>query len=251
MSPEYRATLRKSQLLSASDVQDRHPLRLASLLLSLLSICLSGAIIGTTADAYSIYHKESNAMNPWWLPLWPDHFDTGGARSLIGAGAGVILFNGIYVALSLTPKLNFHAGSFRAMLSAVMFSTASALLALVSIVYSAILNRSGRSRETIQTWTCRFSTGIPLSSIDINDADKNLTNDSFQKVCAESRFAFWALVAVVILQALLFCTSIAQWSTSFWARTRRTLDDGRPDTGTEMESQKDLKLSGEFPKNSY
>jgi hypothetical protein len=59
------------------------------------------------------------------------------------------------------------------------------------------------------------------------------------------------MVTVVILQALLFGVAIAQWVMSFWQRTTSNFDDERPDTGTEMESQKDLKISEEFPKQNY
>jgi hypothetical protein len=59
------------------------------------------------------------------------------------------------------------------------------------------------------------------------------------------------MVTVVILQALLFGVTIAQWVMSFWQRTTSNFDDERPDTGTEMESQKDLKISEEFPKQNY
>ena len=65
------------------------------------------------------------------------------------------------------------------------------------------------------------------------------------------KFAFWALVTIVILQALLFSIAIAQWVISLWSNTKREFGDDRPDTGTEMESQRDLKISEEFPKQQY
>ena len=65
------------------------------------------------------------------------------------------------------------------------------------------------------------------------------------------KFAFWTLVVIVILQAALFSVAIAQWAMSLWSSTKKTYEDERPDTGTEMESQRDLKLSTEFPKQAY
>jgi nitrogen fixation-related uncharacterized protein len=56
---------------------------------------------------------------------------------------------------------------------------------------------------------------------------------------------------IVILQAALFSVAIAQWAMYLWSNTKKTFDDERPDTGTEMESQRDLKISEEFPKQSY
>jgi len=106
MSPEYRATLRRSQGPSShSNTRNRHPLRLLSLALALLSTCLSVAVIGTAGNAFSIYKMQSAANNPWWLPLWPGHFDTGGTNALIGAGAGIVLLNGVFVVLCLVPKV--------------------------------------------------------------------------------------------------------------------------------------------------
>lgn len=108
MSPEYRATFRKSQIITRSNIRNKHPLRLVSLALALLSVCLSIAIIGTAADAYSIYKSQVRALNPWWLPLWPGHFDTRGTKSLIGAAAGVVLLNGSFIALCLVPKVSLN-----------------------------------------------------------------------------------------------------------------------------------------------
>jgi hypothetical protein len=38
---------------------------------------------------------------------------------------------------------------------------------------------------------------------------------------------------------------------SFWKKTKNEFGDERPDTGTEMESQKDLNFAQEYPKQSY
>lgn len=251
MSPEYRATLHKSQIMAGPISSNKQPLRLASLALAVLSVCLSIAVIGTAADAYSTYISQAEAGNPWWLPLWPGYFDTRGTKSQIGASVGVIILNGSFVLICLVPKLNFLPQSFRAMLIAVMISTASSLITLASVAYSAILNRSGRSRDTIQTWTCRFPVDIPAGGINLDGQKENMTNLSFSKMCTETKFAFWTLVTIVILQAILFSVAIAQWVMSFWSRTKREFEDERPDTGTEMESQRDLKISEEFPKQNY
>jgi hypothetical protein len=71
------------------------------------------------------------------------------------------------------------------MITAVMLSSATSLISLASIAYSAVLNRSDRQRETIQTWTCRFSTEIP-SELNLDGQDPDMTNLSFGKMCTES-----------------------------------------------------------------
>ena len=59
------------------------------------------------------------------------------------------------------------------------------------------------------------------------------------------------MVTVLILQAILFFVAITQWAMSFWGKTKREFDDGRPDSGTEMESQQDLHFNEPFPKQNY
>jgi hypothetical protein len=107
MSPEYRQTLRRSQMMTMPTSPNKQPLRLVSVALAILSVCLSIAIIGTAADAYSTYKSQAMAGNPWWLPLWPGYFNTRGTKSQIGAAVGVLLFNGSFVVLCLVPKVSY------------------------------------------------------------------------------------------------------------------------------------------------
>jgi hypothetical protein len=72
------------------------------------------------------------------------------------------------------------------MLTAVMFSSATALIALVSVIYSAIANRDGRSTDTIQTWTCRFPVKIPAGGVNLDGQKEEMTNLSFNKMCTET-----------------------------------------------------------------
>lgn len=115
MSPEYRATMRRSELPSASnpDTRNRQPLRLLSLGLAFLSICFSLAIMGTAGHAFSTYRMQTAANNPWWLPLWPGHFDVGGTKALIGAAAGVLILNGVFLAVCLLPKVGLFCNMSR------------------------------------------------------------------------------------------------------------------------------------------
>ena len=80
-------------------------IRPVQLLLATLSTLTAGAILGTAAHAFSVYATGRAANNPWWLPLWPQHFDTASAEAVIGASAGIVLLNVAYIVLSLVPKV--------------------------------------------------------------------------------------------------------------------------------------------------
>jgi len=75
------------------------------LLFATLSTLTAGAILGTAAHAFSAYHTGRSANNPWWLPLWPQHFYTANAKAVIGASAGIVLLNVAYITLLLVPKV--------------------------------------------------------------------------------------------------------------------------------------------------
>jgi hypothetical protein len=79
--------------------------RMICLTLATLSTMLSVAVLGTVGHSYHLYQIQTAANNPWWLPLWPQHFDTTGTRALIGAGAGITLLNLVYITVSVVPKV--------------------------------------------------------------------------------------------------------------------------------------------------
>lgn len=66
---------------------------------------LAAAIVGTAIHSYHTFRVQRGANNPWWLPLWPQHFDTTGTKTLIGAGSGIILLNLVYIIVSVIPKV--------------------------------------------------------------------------------------------------------------------------------------------------
>lgn len=63
-------------------------LRVAALIILSLSTCLSLAILATAADVLATYNTEKDS-NPWWLPIWPQHFDSKGLETLISVSAAV------------------------------------------------------------------------------------------------------------------------------------------------------------------
>jgi len=80
-------------------------IRPVQLLLVTLSTFTAIAILGTAAHAFSVYQTGQAANNPWWLPLWPQHFYTTNAEAVIGASAGIVLLNVVYIVLFLLPKV--------------------------------------------------------------------------------------------------------------------------------------------------
>jgi len=188
-------------------------LRILCLVLAALSTMLAGAIVGAVSHSYYVYTVQRATNNPWWLPLWPQHFDTTGTRILVGAGAGIVLLNVAYIIISITPKLKFSTRSLFSAVTALGLSAASNLLAVFSIAFVAILNKHTQNSDTIQTWTCRFSKAVPGTMIMSKNA-ADMSNDKFGTLCQESKFGFWGMVTVLILQFLLFFSAAAQWLAS-------------------------------------
>lgn len=75
------------------------------LLLATVSAMTAGAVLGTAAHAFSVYRNGRAANNPWWLPLWPQHFDTANTEALVGTAGGVVLLNLVYILLRLVRKV--------------------------------------------------------------------------------------------------------------------------------------------------
>jgi hypothetical protein len=80
-------------------------LRVLCITLATVSAMLAAAIVGTSIHAYRTYVVQRAANNPWWLPLWPQHFDTTGTKALVGTGGGLIVVNGAFIAISFVSKV--------------------------------------------------------------------------------------------------------------------------------------------------
>lgn len=83
----------------------RNPLRTAQIALAVLSVALSAAILGTAADALKVYNSQRKGMNPWWLPLWPNHFDTSSSPAIIAASSVALVLNLTFTAVNLFPRV--------------------------------------------------------------------------------------------------------------------------------------------------
>lgn len=80
------------------------PLHMAQTVITGIIVALSIAILGTAAHTLDVYNKHQSS-NPWWLPLWPQHFDVHGAKALIASAAVSLVLSGTFLAMSLIPKV--------------------------------------------------------------------------------------------------------------------------------------------------
>lgn len=79
-------------------------LRFLPLGLSALSFVFAATILGTAAHTLAIYH-EQRSVNPWWIPLWSEHFDIAATRSLIGAAATILILNLMFCIANVIPRV--------------------------------------------------------------------------------------------------------------------------------------------------
>src|SRR5689334_12355144 len=80
------------------------PIHLAQTVITGLVVAMSIAILGTAAHTLAVFNKEQSS-NPWWLPLWADHFDVHGTKALIASAVVTLVFSGVFLVLSLVPKV--------------------------------------------------------------------------------------------------------------------------------------------------
>lgn len=72
--------------------------------LAALSFAFAVTILGTAAHTMSVYNIQSG-VNPWWIPLWAEHFDVRGTRSLIGSAAVVLILNLFFCVVNFVPRV--------------------------------------------------------------------------------------------------------------------------------------------------
>lgn len=83
-------------------------IRLAQLTFATLSLLAAGAILGTAARTFHVFQSQRASNNPWWLPLWPGHFDVTGTKVYLGTSSVVILLSIIYLSLHLVPAVSLR-----------------------------------------------------------------------------------------------------------------------------------------------
>lgn len=124
------------------------------------------------------------------------------------------------------------------------------LLALFNVVLVTILNRRSPNSDTIQTWTCKFSTNVPDLSLVSQSVD--LTNQKFSLLCGESvrkspplhetgvvlthyqQFGFYGMISILCLEFVLALAVTARWFTDKPAVPLRY--EGYPVRGAKIEN---------------
>ncbi|KAK1813632.1 hypothetical protein LTR12_011977 [Friedmanniomyces endolithicus] len=207
-------------------------LRTPTLAFAALSIGLNLAIIGCAAHTLSIFNSEQSS-NVWLLPLWPNHFDTRELHALLGTAAAIAVLNAVLILPLFVRAL--PAPNFIALASALLGTVCS----LIAVVFPALLNTHAPRRDTLQTWTCRWSS----TAFDSGDGRAGSGPTGFGTLCHETvryvpfssscssvgdvvhgltkvaqRFALYTTIPVFLLQLLLL--GIAVYTLIFGGQLR-------------------------------
>ncbi|KAH9870185.1 hypothetical protein J1614_007108 [Plenodomus biglobosus] len=195
------------------------PFHLAQAIITSLVVALSIAILGTSAHTLDVYNKQRTS-NPWWLPLWPQHFDTHGTKALIASSVVTLVFCGAFLVASFVPQLSLREKhTLRALLSLATLLP-SLLLTLTTTIYAHILNNNTPALDTLQTWTCKYSASSPLPQ-DVA-MPSGMGNANFKSLCHESRFALWGTLVVFLLLCAGLGVTVVTWlADKVAARQRR------------------------------
>lgn len=81
------------------------PLHLAQTVITGLVVAMSIAILGTAAHTLDVFNKQQTS-NPWWLPLWPQHFDVNGTKGLIASAVVTLVLSGVFLVMSVVPYVS-------------------------------------------------------------------------------------------------------------------------------------------------
>ncbi|KAI5209556.1 hypothetical protein E4T39_00889 [Aureobasidium subglaciale] len=148
------------------------PITRSPLLLLTLSICLALPLLAISSHALSSYRIE-HALNPWWLPIWHEHFDNRGIIAVIVTSSIVFALDIISVGLIVAGNKASDKSKTIKCIHVVIMLVAT-IATLIAIIMPAVTNAASPSKsDTIQTWTCRWK--------DVDGAPKN-----FEPLCHES-----------------------------------------------------------------
>ncbi|KAF2461796.1 hypothetical protein BDY21DRAFT_359851 [Lineolata rhizophorae] len=188
-------------------------LRIPLLVLVGLSIAFSICIIGTASHTLAVYNSQRDS-NPWWMPLWPDHFDTNGTKSLIGSAVAVVLFDAIYLVVYLVPTFDTPSRPTFNALVALATALPCAIVTLATLVYAHILNHNAPATDTLQTWTCAFRSSS--TAVDQLDVSSSVSNQQFTQLCHESKFALYGTLVVFLFQGFVMAGAVVNWGLEKW-----------------------------------
>jgi hypothetical protein len=190
------------------------PLHLAQTIITGLVVALSIAILGTSAHTLDVYNKQ-RLTNPWWTPLWRQHFDTHGTKALVASAVVTLVLSGVFLVMSVVPKFALREKyTLRALLSLGTILPCF-LLTLMTVIWAHVLNRNTPEMDTIQTWTCRYQRSKPTAQDMVTPS--RLSNAGFKSLCQESKFALYGTLVVFLLLGISMVVTMVTWLADKWA----------------------------------
>ncbi|KAK7543896.1 hypothetical protein JOL62DRAFT_72286 [Phyllosticta paracitricarpa] len=187
--------------------------QMAQVFLAALIFCLSVAMMGTAGHTLQAYRGQSGT-NPWWLPLWNEHFNVRGTNSLIGSAALSTVTTLGFIILCFVPKLNLPKRPTHFAFTSILLTLPSASVSLSIVIYVHVLNHVSPRTETIQTWTCKLRNQRPLNVDAV--VPSGVSNHQFARLCAESKFAHYTSLVVFLLQAIMLVGAVLGWVVDKW-----------------------------------
>ncbi|KAK8224104.1 hypothetical protein IWX49DRAFT_554340 [Phyllosticta citricarpa] len=207
--------------------------QMAQVFLAALIFCLSVAMMGTAGHTLQAYRGQSGT-NPWWLPLWNEHFNVRGTNSLIGSAALSTVTTLGFIILCFVPKSHHSGGPTQAesplkkkqdqlnlpkrpthfAFTSILLTLPSASVSLSIVIYVHVLNHVSPRTETIQTWTCKLRNQRPLNVDAV--VPSGVSNHQFARLCAESKFAHYTSLVVFLLQAIMLVGAVLGWVVDKW-----------------------------------
>jgi hypothetical protein len=198
------------------------PFRSAQLAITALVVVFSLAIMGTSAHTLHVFNTQQTS-NPWWLPMWPQHFATHGTKALVASSVVTFVLCGGFLVALFVPSVQLNQKhTLRAALSLATMLP-SFLLSLVTVIWAHVLNRGAPNIDTIQTWTCKYRHSSPLRQDLV--VPSNMGNSNFVRVCSESKFALYATLVVFLLLGAGLVGAVVVWLADKWA-ARQTRKEG-------------------------
>lgn len=207
------------------------PLNLAQTALTGLVIVFSLAVLGTSAHTLDVFNKQQTS-NPWWLPLWPQHFDVHGTKALIASSVIALTLSSAFLIATFLPSLQLkQKHTLRAALSLCTILP-SLLLTLITTIWAHILNRQTPEIDTIQTWACKYQHSSPLRQD--QSLPSNMGNSNFGAICRESKFALYGTLVTFLLLGASMVLSFVCWAADKYA-ARQARKNGGNEEGSVSE----------------